>query len=108
MEGNIDEIVALFTSGIDINTMLEVSNYTSIYDNLVNKIILCPSQGEATPLMIAAFKGLMEVLEVLLIYGAAINIQNKVRSWHGIIYSFRSMLLCNIISGRLDSTDASM
>ena len=34
--------------------------------------------------MIAAFKGLTEVLEVLLMYGAAINIQNKVRSWHGI------------------------
>ena len=63
--------------------------------------MLCLSQGDATPLMIAAFKGLMEVLEVLLVYGAAINIQNKVRPWHGIIYSFRSMLLCNIIIIRM-------
>ena len=38
--------------------------------------------------MIAAFKGLAEVLEVLLMYGAAINMQNKVRSWHGIFIAF--------------------
>lgn len=88
-KGDIDEMVALITSGIDVNVTLEVcSLYLPIETHTLNLHSVCLSnlyndiffflQSGATLLMVAAYKGLIEVLSVLLIYGADLNLQNNV------------------------------